>query len=460
MPPSISDIPLADIRSAFLESATNSNPPVEDPVLGTRFSLKPVETELLALPAFQRLSHIGQMEARFVSHGASLTHTRYEHSIGTCYWADQIAQRVGLDHGDTTTARAAALVHDLFHLPFSHTLNGLGVSILGHDHDEGHRDLFAESGVSDVLIRHGVSPEAVARALETTGKDPRSLGNLAKGVADRIDYVVRDISHSGAHPLVKQQVLELARTCLQKMTLVDGVPCFEQEALPVMTEFARFRAYLFADLAAHPKSRVFCSMLYRAVRDTLRQAESEAPPSEFAAFRNSIRGMTDAGLLEALRERNARPILAESGFVDDLIEPVFAIRFSDLSADAQRELIQNGDRFTSIVQGALTRIGIPYGEHFVTLPPLHFLKPIPVPVQSTENAVQICQVGGECLPEYTFAGVFVRREHTDRIDDCVHAIRGGLAMDSKLAGLATKDNLSAAIDGPFVTELYSPGPVQ
>jgi HD superfamily phosphohydrolase len=73
---------------------------------------------------FQRLRHIKQLGmADLVFPGA--THTRFNHSLGCCYLAGQMAKKIGLNENDRQLVMIAALLHDIGHGPFSHTFEDL-----------------------------------------------------------------------------------------------------------------------------------------------------------------------------------------------------------------------------------------------------------------------------------------------------------------------------------------------
>ena len=78
---------------------------------------------LVDTPEFQRLRGVHQLgTAYFVYPGA--VHTRFEHSLGTCWLTSQMLDRLQIevsDH-DRMATLAAALVHDVTHVPYGHTL--------------------------------------------------------------------------------------------------------------------------------------------------------------------------------------------------------------------------------------------------------------------------------------------------------------------------------------------------
>ncbi|MGP9537138.1 HD domain-containing protein [Brachybacterium sp. AOP43-C2-M15] len=146
-----------------------------DPVWRLRTRLTPLERELLETWWVRRLAHVSHAGA------ASLTTTqgysRLEHSLGTLALVAHFRPQ---DH----EARAAALLHDVGHLPYSHTLEG----IAGLDHHTIGRTRVHE--LAPVLERHGITAERVV-ALDT-GEVPSPL-SPAPGLMklDHLDSFVR-----------------------------------------------------------------------------------------------------------------------------------------------------------------------------------------------------------------------------------------------------------------------------
>jgi HD superfamily phosphohydrolase len=105
--------------------------------------LSSLDTDLIDTPEFQRLGRIMQLGfAHLVFRGA--THTRFAHGVGCCHVARDIVRHVEANHARlglplpeslvagrrhglnfsrlSEIVSAAALVHDITHIPFGHTL--------------------------------------------------------------------------------------------------------------------------------------------------------------------------------------------------------------------------------------------------------------------------------------------------------------------------------------------------
>lgn len=73
---------------------------------------------------FQRLRQIKQLGLTdWIFPGA--THTRFNHSLGCCYVASQIANKLGFSAHDKQSVMLACLLHDIGHGPFSHSFENI-----------------------------------------------------------------------------------------------------------------------------------------------------------------------------------------------------------------------------------------------------------------------------------------------------------------------------------------------
>jgi len=105
---------------------------VRDPIHGN-IKLKDSIAELLESPEVQRLYNIKQLGfAHLVFPGAH--HTRLEHSLGAYHIASQISETLNIGDDERDVVACAALLHDIGHGPFSHTLESILLEKFGVDH--------------------------------------------------------------------------------------------------------------------------------------------------------------------------------------------------------------------------------------------------------------------------------------------------------------------------------------
>jgi HD superfamily phosphohydrolase len=152
-------------------------PVFTDPLWRTPVRLNPVEVELLRTEPLRRL--------HFVTHGGASTlstlqsYSRLEHTLG-------VLALVAHFRPEDELLRTAALLHDIGHLPLSHTFEGVGG--LNH-HAIGVRLLRADP-IRTVLEGHGVEAEAVAAALDGPSPSPLT-GHPGLLNLDHLDSYVR-----------------------------------------------------------------------------------------------------------------------------------------------------------------------------------------------------------------------------------------------------------------------------
>lgn len=148
-----------------------------DPVWGIDVRLTPLEQALLRTPSLRRLHMIAHAGAAVVT--TTQTYSRLEHSLGVLALTARL-------HPDDELLRAAALLHDVGHLPFSHTAEG----VAGLDHHAIGIRLLSEPDIHDVLSVHGVEARDVVTLLTGQTKSalvpPRGLLGL-----DHLDSYVR-----------------------------------------------------------------------------------------------------------------------------------------------------------------------------------------------------------------------------------------------------------------------------
>ena len=137
----------------------------------------PLLLELIETPAFRRLKNVrflGAIDYRLVPRpngkpGAT-RYTRYEHSIGVMQLAKLYCDVRDLRPEDRRLACAAALLHDLGHPPFSHSMESVFKEEFGIDHHEATTDMIhgrVSTGrdVYKALRRHGMDIEKLTAVI-------------------------------------------------------------------------------------------------------------------------------------------------------------------------------------------------------------------------------------------------------------------------------------------------------
>jgi HD superfamily phosphohydrolase len=161
------------------------------------------EIALVDARVVQRLRGIKQLGTSSLVY-PSATHTRFEHSLGTCWVTKRLIDELArsgfaLGAAEVQVARLAALLHDVTHVPFGHTFEDERRLLDRHDEDRARLDFFLDHpSLGPVLERSGVGREVRALLRGEPGLPPY-VRQLVTGTvcADLLDYLKRDAYHCG-----------------------------------------------------------------------------------------------------------------------------------------------------------------------------------------------------------------------------------------------------------------------
>ncbi|HEX6622751.1 MAG TPA: HD domain-containing protein [Pyrinomonadaceae bacterium] len=217
---------------------------------------------------FQRLRRIKQLGlALYTYQGAE--HSRFAHSLGVLHLMTRVLDRLGekyrIEDEDRAAARAAALLHDIGHGPFSHVME----KVLNFHHEAWtvRAVLSEETEVGRILRSYSADlPRRVAEIIE--GKfQPAFLAQLVSSQldVDRMDYLLRDSLMTGA----KYGLFDLE-------WIVNAIEVDEEagriyvsaRGLYAVEEYLQARYYMFRQVYFHRTLRSAEAVL----RSTLRRA--------------------------------------------------------------------------------------------------------------------------------------------------------------------------------------------
>jgi HD superfamily phosphohydrolase len=161
--------------------------------------LEALEVELIDTPEFQRLRGIRQLGTAHLVYPSAM-HSRFEHSIGTLWMAWRMIEAVrrtnSIPPEEMAAIRIAALLHDVTHIPFGHTLEDERRVLPRHDSDPARfRHFFHQSTVAAVLNRSGCHD----RVLDILAGRAGFASDIIAGAitADLLDYLRRDTYFAG-----------------------------------------------------------------------------------------------------------------------------------------------------------------------------------------------------------------------------------------------------------------------
>ena len=252
-----------------------------------------VAEALLDTPTVQRLRHISQLGTVQLVY-PSANHTRFEHSLGVYHLADRALAELGIEGRVAERIRAAALLHDVGHGPFSHNIEALIHRKTGKYHDDVD-ELLASGDVGEILREHDLDPAHIAGLVAGEGQ----FGQLVSGEldVDRMDYLVRDAHHTG----VPYGTIDAERL-LRELTFVDGELVLAAGNVQTAESLLLARALMNPTVYMHPVARISKAMLRRASERLLGTTDLDA---------GELRRMDDHDLLVALRTTPATEAFAE-----------------------------------------------------------------------------------------------------------------------------------------------------
>lgn len=297
---------------------------VHDPLHG-HIRISPLESMLINTREMQRLRRIQQLGLADIAFPGA-NHTRYEHSIGTMYVADMIAHSLRLNKTDIQKVRIAALLHDVGHSAFSHSVEAVlernpyytpvidGVRIVNHE-------MFTRYIVANNFIQY----ENIAREIKKElNLDPlfffKEISNIATGHmddiekpylaqivsgdidADRIDFLMRDSYHTGVSlGLIDVEQIVGSLSLHNNRVVLEGSDNYNEEmSIAAAESMLIARSHHYSAIIHNPITQNVRAMLLKALEDTLNKINDHSTVvlniSEFFTVYN------DGDMLNFIRE--------------------------------------------------------------------------------------------------------------------------------------------------------------
>lgn len=217
---------------------------INDPVYGFITVDDPLILQLIAHPWYQRLRNIHQMAfAHLVYPGA--VHSRLHHSLGAyhlmCTALEELKRKgVVITPEEERGAKAAILLHDMGHGPYSHALEQ--ELIPGQHHET------ISIRIMEKLNRDFNGQLDTAIAIFTQKHTKHFLSQLVSGQldVDRMDYLNRDSFFTG----VAEGVIGYDRI-LKMLAVKDGELMVEEKAIYSIEKFLVSRRLMYWQVYLH-----------------------------------------------------------------------------------------------------------------------------------------------------------------------------------------------------------------
>ncbi len=256
---------------------------VLDPVHGY-IELDDLAQDLLSTPQMQRLRRIRQLGfSNLVYPGAN--HSRFEHSLGTMHLTSALTRGLdSIEEEKKTEIKAAALLHDVGHGPFSHVTENVIDKYTRRRHDDV-KEILEKGEIREVLNKYGISPGNLVKHI----KGETSLGQILSSEidVDRMDYLVRDAHYTG----VAFGVVDYNRL-IKKMNFYEDRLVVDYGGLKAAESLLVSRFWMNTSVYYHHVTRISEAMCSRAVEYMIEN-------NELDPFR--LRHMDDIDLIASMR---------------------------------------------------------------------------------------------------------------------------------------------------------------
>ena len=232
---------------------------INDPVYGFITIDHPLILQIISHPFYQRLRNIHQMAfAHLVYPGA--VHSRLHHSLGAYYLmcsalSELKGKGIEISKEEELGAKAAILLHDIGHGPFSHALEKELISNTHHEQIS----LFLMQKLNEEFNGQ------LTTAIEIfTCKHPKHfLFQLISGQldVDRLDYLIRDSFFTG----VAEGVVSYDRI-IKMLTVTNGELMVEEKAIYSIEKFLVSRRLMYWQVYIHKTVLAAEMMLVMIIR--------------------------------------------------------------------------------------------------------------------------------------------------------------------------------------------------
>ncbi len=342
---------------------------IHDPVHGS-IRITDLFLDLTQTPEMQRLYGIKQLGMTYLVYPGA-THTRFEHSLGTFQIAKRLARSLGIKDYDFNLLLSAALLHDVGHGPFSHTLDHIYRELLNTDHVEitkkiiegkystipsSDRKYLEAETIPEILERYEIRPKDVSKIISDTIPKKKYLGQVIHGGmdVDRLDYLLRDAHYTGAvHGLIDlSRFISVAEIHKNELVISrNGITTIEQMLIG--------RTIMYISVYFHKTVRIAECMLSSAVERIADKME------------NLIR-FNDCDLVKMLER--------EKGYVENIVKRLkyrklykkaYLLPVRDVDSSSRKRLLEISENIEarhSFEDEICKRANIPKGSVVVDIP--------------------------------------------------------------------------------------------
>lgn len=249
--------------------------PVRDPIWKNIY-LSPEMKELISTPPMQKLNGIKQLGPTYLVYPGA-THTRFSHSLGVFFLARRIVRKLlsfsdslHLEPESVRSFLCAALLHDLGHFPYAHSLKELPLT----SHEALTARMILEEPLKSVLKdRVKADPFTTAAVVDESMDagdrgDIRFYRRILSGVLDpdKLDYLTRDAYFCGVPYGVQDTDFVLDRIMPSGETIY-----LSPQGLPALENILFSKYLMYRTVYWHKTVRIATAMIKKSVLSALRE---------------------------------------------------------------------------------------------------------------------------------------------------------------------------------------------
>jgi uncharacterized protein len=336
----------------------------------------------------QRLRYVRQLGLAFLVYPGA-THSRFEHALGTYHLARRtlalLAERDGtvLEGDACAVARAAAVLHDVGHYPFSHALEEIGAP----HHEDVAEPLVTEGEVAATLAAE-LGPSAPHRVIDLIrGRSTSPLQGLISGSLDldKIEYLKRDALMCGV-PYGEIDVDRLTHSLVLLPDPDTGASTLGvvEKGLAALESLLFAKYQMYRNVYWHHAVRSATAMYKRLVSDALAAGVVQA---------DTIVRYTDEGLLDHLSRHAPTPLL-DALRQRRLYKRAFECPAAELPDGLGEWIASDWLRASAVADRLAERVGLAPGELLLDYPVKTQMLGLDIPVRRRSGAVQRLTTAG------------------------------------------------------------------